>query len=103
MKRCYIAGPIKDNPDYRARFDEGVAYVEKLGYAPVNPCDLDESMPDASYEEYVRWGLVMLLGCQAIYMLDGWQKSKGACLERRVAKACGMEVLYEAKRLQATG
>jgi hypothetical protein len=32
---------------------------------------------------------------EAIYMLDGWQKSKGACAELSYAKSLGKKVIYQ--------
>ena len=32
---------------------------------------------------------------EAIFMLDGWQKSKGACAELAYAKSIGKKVLYQ--------
>ena len=38
----------------------------------------------------------MLLECDFIYMLRGWEMSKGAKLEHDVATSCGLKVLdYE--------
>ena len=37
----------------------------------------------------------MLLDCDAICMMDGWEESKGAKLELDVATSCGLTVYYE--------
>ena len=36
-----------------------------------------------------------LMRCDGIYMLDGWQQSKGAKTERAVAEAFGLAVIDE--------
>ena len=35
------------------------------------------------------------MDCDLIYMLKGWELSKGAKLELDVASSCGIEVLFE--------
>ena len=37
----------------------------------------------------------LLLTCDYIYMLRGWELSKGAKLELDVASSCGIQVLFE--------
>nr|DAN72896.1 MAG TPA: Blasticidin M [Caudoviricetes sp.] len=36
-----------------------------------------------------------LLQCKAIYMLQGWQESKGACIEHYIATQIGIPITYE--------
>jgi hypothetical protein len=43
----------------------------------------------------MRADIALLLGCDYIYMLRGWELSKGAKLELDVASSCGIEVLFE--------
>jgi hypothetical protein len=38
-----------------------------------------------------------LMTCDAIYMLKGWEKSKGASLEHHIAKELGLEIYYDRK------
>ena len=107
--RCYIAGPIAGVPDFRERFAAAVPAVEALGYEVVNPCDIPpvdhegECPPgydpggDASGHTssacFMRADLRALLDCDAIYLLPGWQESRGATVERSVAVDCGMTIL----------
>ena len=109
--RCYVAGPIAGVPDFRERFAAAVPAVEALGYEAVNPCDIppvdhDNGCPpgydpgeDASGHTssacYMRADLRALLGCDAIYLLPGWSRSRGATVEHAVAVACGTPVLEE--------
>ena len=64
------------------------------GYDPVNPFNNGVSL-DAPYEDHMRADLRMLLGCDGIYLLRGWMASRGACLERTVAEACGLLIMEE--------
>ena len=106
---CYIAGPIAGVPDFRERFAAAVPAVEALGYEVVNPCDITpadhegECPPGydpggdagghASSACFVRADLRALLDCDAIFMLPGWSRSRGATVEHAVAVACGIPVL----------
>lgn len=52
----------------------------------------------APYGRHMRKDLRMLLDCDAIYMLCGWERSKGATIEKAVAYSCGMEMIFEKKQ-----
>ena len=40
-----------------------------------------------------------LLHCNAIYMLQGWQESKGARIEHYIATELGLHIMYEVEQL----
>ena len=44
---------------------------------------------------HMRTDIRNLLDCDYIYMLGGWETSKGAKLELDVASSCGLKVIYE--------
>ena len=41
----------------------------------------------ATHDEYMRMSFLMLDMCDAIYMMDGWRESAGACMEYGYALA----------------
>lgn len=43
----------------------------------------------------MRRDIGLLVRCDYIYMLKGWELSKGAKLELDVASSCGIKVLFE--------
>jgi len=57
----------------------------------VNPAD-HGVVDGLGWADYMRWDLVKLAGCHSVYVLPGWQKSKGASLEVAIAQALGMPV-----------
>ena len=46
-----------------------------------------------TYTEYMREDIEILARCNAICMLPGWKRSKGARLEYRIAKILNMQIL----------
>ena len=52
-----------------------------------------------TWEGYMREGIAALVDADCVVMLDGWEKSRGASLERIVAFELGIPIYYE-KELQ---
>lgn len=96
-KRIYIAGPMTGLPDnnYPA-FHEAAARLRHRAWHVENPAENPAPHVDAAcnWAAYMRMGVSQLMTCHAIYLLPGWQKSKGACLEHLVAQQLGL-VIYE--------
>ncbi len=95
-KRVYVSGAIAHyNIDERkGAFANAERYLSLKGYEPVNP--FKNGLPDeAHWREHMRADIALLLGCDYIYMLQGWELSKGAKLELDVASSCGIKVLFE--------
>lgn len=100
----YISGPIDKNDDWRRDFDLAYARLKAEGYGVVhNPREIGDGVDLAftvlgrkpDYAEYMRADLKMLLKCDTIYMLKGWEGSAGARTELSVAQACKMRVIFE--------
>lgn len=106
----YIAGPISGMPEgNEPAFRAAAERLEAAGHVVHVPFDIgawpheNEPCPTGYTAErghssacWLRGDLVrMLLDCDAIYCLRGWERSRGASLEHRVAVECGLTVLYE--------
>ena len=94
--KIYISGKISgiDLTKTRKRFAAVAKVTKKLGYEPVNPLENGLSEHD-SWEAHMLKDIVDLLQCKAIYMLQGWQDSKGARIEHYIATKIGMPIMYE--------
>ena len=103
-KKMYISGPMTGYPNWnKDAFVKAKDDVKKMGFKPYTPCDITDLPPDGTeitaeaYRGYLTDDINVLLKMDAIYMLRGWEGSRGALLEKHVAEALGMSVYYEDK------
>ncbi len=96
MMRLYIAGPMSAHANDGFNFDAfwaADAALRELGHIPVNPArpeDLDAAgKPTQTREQFMRRDVEWLLGADGVVVLDGWEQSRGALLEVRVARDTG--------------
>lgn len=94
--KIYISGAITGTTDYMERFSKAEAELRTLGYSVVNPAKVNAQLPESTtYDEYMAMSFTMLDMCEAIYMLSGWEKSKGACMEFIRAYKKRIEIIEE--------
>ena len=92
--KVYISGPMTGIADLnRPAFARAASYLRGIGHEPVNPHDIGDA--GLSWEENMRRDLRELLDCESIYLLAGWQQSKGAQFEFYVARKLGFSVVFE--------
>ena len=93
-EKIYISGAIEhyDLAERQKAFKNAEDYIRKeIGAEPVNP--FNNGLPaDAHWREHMRADIRLLMDCDWIFMLPGWQLSKGAKLEFDVATSCGIKV-----------
>lgn len=99
--RIYISGPITGRPldEARAHFRQAEGYLQRQGNRTINPMRMRLPVWMARHGHYRLCLLTELLWmafrADCIYMLKGWHESKGAKVEKALATALGMPILYE--------
>lgn len=95
-KRIYISGPITGIDNYQEKFKAAEEKLLREGYEPVNPASMGKELWNwMRYEEVMELDLCLLGMCSSVYMLKGWEQSKGANREYGYALAKRMEILFE--------
>lgn len=88
----YIAGRIKNNPDYQALFAKAADKLRADGLCVFNPAAANqEGRPLHKIMSYV---LGQLCECDTIAMLPGWWRSGGARVEWLLARYLGHKIIY---------
>ena len=92
--RIYIAGPMTGMPEHNfPAFHAAAERLRDAGWDVVNPAENFGGQTDLPRETYLRTDVALMLGCEAIAMLPGWEDSRGAALEYLLAQELGMELL----------
>jgi len=65
----------------------------------LNTAHFNENGP-CTYDDFIEGDLQLLSRCDVIYMLEGWDESKGAKIERDFAMMNGIHICYNDKELQ---
>ena len=100
MKRTkiYISGQISglEPEDAESTFNKMEKALRALGYSVVNPTRLGVSdVSGKGWDYYMKEGIKLLMDCDAIYMLQSWDNSRGAWIEWKLAYDLGMPVYKE--------
>lgn len=96
--RVYLSGAITGKPNYEKDFARAERAMTAIGNETINPCVLKPTLPNLSWEDYLKIDLALIDICDGLYMIQGWTKSKGARFELEYAKLHGKTVMYEGKR-----
>lgn len=96
--KVYISGQITglELEEAKTFFTEAEILLLARGYNPINPMTLNPHTDGKTWKEYMLDDLDALFDCEAIYLLDNWQESKGARIEYQIAKEMGMVILTTA-------
>jgi len=79
--RIYVSGPMTGYPDLNfPAFNAAADKLEAEGW---------------EWEDYLRYDVKKVSDCDAIYLLVGWEESKGSRLEWYIASALGLRMIFE--------
>ena len=91
-KRIYIAGPMTGYDDLNfPAFHAAAATFRAIGIDVVNPAEINPAI-EADWVDCMRADIQQLATCTGIYLLPGWEKSRGASLEHDIARTLGFDV-----------
>lgn len=101
--RIYVAGPMTGFENYNfPAFNAQAEALRALGHHVENPAD-HGVIDGAEWDDYLRYDIGRLATCEAIFLLPGWAKSRGARLEVHIAEALGMTFIHHADAERAEG
>lgn len=89
--KFYISGGMSGYSNYNYdAFHSMANQLRELGNEVVNPAELAES-GTMTWEEYLKLDIKYLMDCDAIVVLDDWEKSRGATVEVYLGIVLGMK------------
>lgn len=107
-RSIYIAGPMRGYPRYNFdAFFNAERLVSQMGFIPINPARIDmehgfdpttpeDRLTPAMMAEFIARDVDAILNkADAIYMMKGWEMSRGATAEYHLARWKGIEAFYE--------
>lgn len=101
--KVYICGKMTGMPDFNyPYFNKKANELRLAGYKVYNPAEVD-SDDSFEWEDYMREAVKMLLECDILYVLDGYESSKGANVEIDLAKILNIRVVTESGKILNKG
>lgn len=98
--RVYIAGKMSGLPDKgKVEFSRAESKLTGLGHTVLNPAWLGDGLPKKAYMPIC---LTMVQQAEAVVLLDGWETSPGAMIEKLFAEYQEMPVFGLEEFIQRT-
>jgi hypothetical protein len=111
--KIYIAGKMRGIKDFnKYAFYDAEAKLRYQGFDVLNPVRLDEKngislisetgdtadiegFNGLTLDAIILEDVAAILQCDGIYLLKGWETSKGATAEKAIAEWKGLDIMYE--------
>jgi len=95
----YVAGPMTgyENNNHEA-FDKAAEGLRSYGHKVTTPVEISRDNgwhERTNIEDFARADIEIVLSVDALFMLEGWEKSFGAKAEHAVAVWTGKKIYYE--------
>lgn len=105
-KKAMLSQPMagKTEQEIVATRERAIATLKAAGYEIVNTLFTDEWYSKEAMAErgvvqipvcFLSKSLEKMSLCHAVYFCKGWENARGCRIEHEVAKAYGLEILYE--------
>lgn len=101
--KVYLAGPMSSKPDFNfLAFFVAATQLRQKGHTVFNPAeedvkewgDIENVRAKANYRDCMRKDLNWIIDeAEAIALLPGWEESRGAVIEHKLACLLGLEVI----------
>lgn len=93
-KKIYISGKISNLPLHQVTMKFGLAQkeIEAFGFEVINPIEVVNDIK-TTWENAIRKCIAALMQCDAIVMLNDWDQSPGAIIERKLAEDINMLIV----------
>lgn len=89
----FIAGPMTGYQDYnRAEFDAEASVLSDRGFTVLNPAILPDGL---EHQQYLAITLAMLEQADSVFLLDGWEKSRGAMQGFQRGRELGLVFMFQ--------
>lgn len=85
----YLSGPITGVEKYWEQFEEADDLFHSLGCVVLNPARLPQGLTNS---DYMRLCFDMIDTADVVLLLEGWDRSDGATLEREFCRYIGKPV-----------
>lgn len=93
MKKIYIAGPMTGYEDFnRQSFNDAALVCATNGGIPLNPAALPDGLTQGQYMDIC---FAMIRAADAIYLLKGYEESKGAMAELAYAEKLELDIIQQ--------
>lgn len=87
--RVYLSGPMTGIEDLnRKAFEDAEKKLRLANCCVVNPHKIESA--EDTYESHLASDIRELTWCDAIYLIPGWESSRGALVEFAVAQVLGL-------------
>lgn len=94
-KIVYLSGLKTDSESCKNEFVCAELFLKQMGYVVLNPVEIFKELGKLNYEKSMQICYRLVDVADIIFMVSGWQKSKGANAELSYAKSLGKEVKYQ--------
>ena len=100
-KVIYVSGKITGTSDYAERFSAAEDRLIAEGYEVLNPVREGKrlehylELEKPTWVQYMKYDIAIMMKADYIYMMSGWNQSKGARLEHFLARVLNYNIIYE--------